>query len=229
MQEDPFGTQQGHPIRAVDARNVSASLEEVENEIYHEVGRIISSKLHICLLLARIMSCRYYRQAGYGDFKSYLKAERIPINYKTACGYARIGELAQTYEKELIEGRFTEEDGIEKLKYLEIALRNYPAQKELVFLMLKTSSFRSFLSFAKGKSTKRVPNCRPRVANGSTEIPACRLRVEDDTITVQLPNGSRKDVVWLNPDAFDRFSQYEYFTEELLKVVESYFCDAGDQ
>lgn len=199
-------------------------LESIEDEIYEESGRIVSSKLRICALLSEIMTCQHYRQAGYEDFKSYLKTERIPVKYKTGCAYARIGELLRTYARELKGVDFTDEDGIEKIRYLEIALQNYPTERGLVFFMLKTSTFRSFLSFAKAKESPCFANGRSQADSVSRRIQPCRLRVEDDTIVALFPDGARKDVIWLNPSVFDTISRYQLFLEDLKKAVRKHFC-----
>ena len=68
-------------------------LNALERRIVESVQKITMTKLEVCIALAKISLNKLYLESGVSSFKEYLKANRIPIHYRTAHDYAKIGEV----------------------------------------------------------------------------------------------------------------------------------------
>ncbi|MDR2898222.1 MAG: hypothetical protein LBU99_05340 [Spirochaetaceae bacterium] len=139
------------PIRRklVDVLHTTTSLTDLESGIRHICGNVVQAKKEVCHALGRIQKEKLYQQAGFEDFKSYLKANRVPFAYSTAVEYARIGIALEDHCQKLEEISFPDEKGLKKLGYLPQALKNYPDDEEMIFEKLKSSSVREFSEYAR--------------------------------------------------------------------------------
>lgn len=126
----------------------SDNLQEIERGIRHTIQGVVLSKAAVCKSLANIDRKKLYRQAGADNFMQYLEAERIPIKYKTAKEYAKIGDVLMRHEEELDTVDFTEEDGLKKLMYLDRALEQTEEDRDQVYQKVKEYSLRDFKQFA---------------------------------------------------------------------------------
>jgi hypothetical protein len=130
----------------------SDKLEEIERGIKETVRGVILSKTAICKSLANIDRKKLYKQAGAHSFMDYLSSERIPIKYKTAKEYAKIGDILIRYGDQLSSVHFKEEDGLKKLMYLEKALERHENDPGQVFDNITRYSLRAFKEYAMSRS-----------------------------------------------------------------------------
>jgi len=126
----------------------SDKIEEIEKGIRATVKGVVMSRAAVCKSLANIDRKRLYTQVGYTSFLQYLQAQRVPIKYKTAKEYAKIGDTLIRYEVNLRNVEFNEEEGLKKLIFLDKALKNHSSQKDQVFRKVKESSLRDFQRYA---------------------------------------------------------------------------------
>ena len=126
----------------------SSDLEEIEKGIQETVEGVMLSRAAICKSLANIDTKKLYHQAGCRSFMEYLKEERIPIKYKTAKEYAKIGDTLMRHADGLAEVDFKEEDGLKKLIFLDKAMRNLQENPRQVYKKIKEYSLREFRSYA---------------------------------------------------------------------------------
>ena len=186
------------PLREVP--RVDRRLSDAEASITDSVDTINSKRIEICRQLYMIESERLYREVGVRSFKEYLRLGRVPIPYKTAIDYAKIGSVLVDHA-ELLDGcRFTESDGLTKLRYLPEALSNHCDQQE-VCDQLRQKSFRDFKRYASAADEDLATDgCRdePVALPRRSDV---RLTVEDDTILMYDVDGDFVEVVWLNPEA----------------------------
>jgi hypothetical protein len=133
----------------------SENLTEIENEITKVVGRIRTCKKALCILLAKIKEKKLYEQIGYHTYKSYIKSNRLKISYNTALEYADIGLVFSRYAEELEKARFTENDGMKKLCFLNKALKNHESDE--VFARLKNDSFQQFRAYCQKPARAGFP------------------------------------------------------------------------
>jgi hypothetical protein len=142
-----YGTDSAIEPVSLDFIN-SDNLQEIERGIRHTIQGVVLSKAAVCKSLANIDRKKLYRQAGADNFMQYLEEERIPIKYKTAKEYAKIGDVLIRHEEELDTVDFTEEDGLKKLMYLDRALEQTEEDREQVYQKVKEYSLRDFKQFA---------------------------------------------------------------------------------
>ncbi|MDR1747782.1 MAG: hypothetical protein LBR47_01850 [Spirochaetaceae bacterium] len=141
--------------KLVDVLHTTTSLTDLESGIRHICGNVVQAKKEVCHALGRIQKEKLYRQAGFEDFKSYLRANRVPFAYSTAVEYARIGIALDEYRQKLEEISFSDEKGLKKLGYLPQALKNYPDEEAMIFEKLKCSSVREFSEYARVWTAER--------------------------------------------------------------------------
>ncbi len=122
----------------------SNNLYEIERGIQETMDGLVLSKVVLCKALANIDRKKLYTQVGAGNFHEYLQLERIPLNYKTAKEYAKIGDTLIRHASELEAVDFHEEDGLKKMVYLDKALDTCNAEREEIFQKVKESSLRDF-------------------------------------------------------------------------------------
>lgn len=195
----------------------AASLCRVEAKIGNLVEVIQTSRVWLCKCLSTIERERLYLAIGASDFKDYLRRRRLPIAYQTAQQYALIGSVLQDYEAFLADCDYSEEDGLNKLRYLPRALANHDDHDE-VASHIKKDSFRQFYAYANSQSEAATVTA-PEPLDGRARFG--RITFDDDTILVVSPEGETKEVVWLNPECFTSRSKYEAFVEMTLALVQS--------
>lgn len=192
-------------------------LSHVETEIRSLVRRIDADKSRLCVCLHVIDELRLYRSTGAASFKEYLLSRRLKIAYQTAREYTTIGRVI-TREAELLRSvGYSSDDGLTKLRFLPNALLLNPDRND-VARHLKEDSFRSFRSYALGRS-KEPSAQRDLAAAHSRFADWSRASVEDDTVIVTRHDGSRRELLWLNPEAFHSVEAYEIFVELALTFV----------
>ena len=133
----------------------SEDLSEIEKGIRETLDGITLSKAALCKALANIDHKRLYTQAGAESFLEYLELERLPVNYKTAKEYAKIGGMLILHSEDLENIAFREEDGLKKLVYLDKALANHMEHPEEVFDRVKHASLREFQRYAREDESSR--------------------------------------------------------------------------
>lgn len=130
----------------------SDNLEEIENGIKQAYLGVEASILVIALAIVKIEREALYIQAGYTSLTDYLNNSelRLKMPKQTVTTYKRIGEAYLKYKNELQKYGFIETGNLNKLRYLEAALEKHE-DKNAVFKMLNTATFREFLEFAKAE------------------------------------------------------------------------------
>ncbi len=126
----------------------SEKLEEIEAGIKETIRGVELSKAAVCKSLANIDKKKLYKQIGFNSFLQYLGAERLPLNYKTAKEYVKIGDVLLRHEGELLTVDFQEENGLKKLMYLDRALQKHNTNPKQVFENVKECSLRDFKAYA---------------------------------------------------------------------------------
>lgn len=197
-------------------------LESIEVQINREIRQMFVSKLRLCQLLGSVVRSQAYKQLGFSDFKSYLRAGRLSLNYKTALRYARLGNVFARYEEDIRAVHFDDGSGILKLEYLETALQNHPGERPRVFKLMQDASFRSFRDFAlarrpveaKLQSSPSIADYRP--------IDIISIRTEDDTILCRCKGAEYGELIWFNPAFFTDPRDYWLFKRSTVAFVKDY-------
>ena len=202
---------------ALVTESTAAKLQAVESEIRELLDSITASRLRLCQCLGLIERHKLYHAIGARNFKEYLRKQRIPIPYQTAQQYASIGQIMEDEAEFLAEAEFDESDGLCKLRLLNAALRRHSDRRE-VAKHLKRDSFRRFREFAQG-ARPIVPIASPGDPKGRSPAWA-RVYFDDDTIRVTSGDGRDRELIWLNPDAFQSQQQYEAFVQMAMALVQ---------
>ncbi len=147
---DPFPRRE-RKRKLVEVLHSSEKLGELEIGIKYICATVVLSKKEVCYTLGRIQREKLYKQAGFRDFKSYLKANRVPFPYATAMEYARIGIALAEDPDQLARIRFNEEDGLKKIAYLPQAIKSGRDEQE-VFRKLQNSTVKEFHEYARAFS-----------------------------------------------------------------------------
>lgn len=202
----------------------SNTLEEVEEGIKETVQGVVYSKVAICSSLANIVNKKLYRQAGAKNFFEYLKMERLPIKYKTAKEYAKIGDVLQRHRHELDKINFNEEDGLKKCIYLDKALKSHNEEPGLVFHRMKEDSLREFQRFAVNRKeeteTRETSNSSVVVEEGFPQF-----SISGGSVVVTWDDFSKEAVITVPTEGpFSQLPPEEFslFMEELLQLVTSF-------
>jgi hypothetical protein len=201
----------------------SENLEEIEEGIRETVKGVVLSKAAVCEALAHIDKKKLYSQAGYTNFRQYLQDERIPIKYKTAKEYAKIGDTLMRHRGSLDEVDFSEEDGLKKLIYLDKALKNHTGETLTVYKKVKEYSLREFQKFA--AAAQRKPAGSAGEASSVSDY-GIYFEAEGRSVYRCTRAGGRTTVLKITDPEFpdgpiDR--EYLEYLEELKKAAEKYF------
>ena len=130
----------------------------IDNGIRETIRGISLSLLAMSLGLAKIKPDGLFRDLGCLSIGQYIT--RLCNDTKTDRSnlfkWLAIGEAYIKYQKDLEKTGFSENDGLNKLRYLEKALVNNRRQE--VFDNIKTMTFREFTVFAKaGREDPAIP------------------------------------------------------------------------
>ena len=187
-------------------------LNALEGKIGQNVRKIAETKLEICVDLAKIKLDKLYLESDASSFKDYLRAKRVPIHYRTAHDYARIGEVYLKYRDFLADIDFKEENGLKKLLLLENALNRHLDDIDLVFTKLKSISYRDFKYFITSNS---------RCARAHKVDPI--LSVVEECIIFDLTGA---ELIWFDPDlevSLESVEQVRSFKRHILKATYEFF------
>jgi hypothetical protein len=200
----------------------SDSLQEIERGIHHTIQGVVLSKAAVCKSLANIDRKKLYRQAGAANFMQYLEAERVPIKYKTAKEYAKIGDVLLRHEEKLETVDFTEEDGLKKLMYLDRALEQTEEGREQVYRKVKEYSLRDFKQFAlhpvRGDEEEKS---EPDTAHKKIRIEGQRVIIYDgESHPVTLINAEGVEQGGIDPRFMESFMK-ELYTLTLTFIKRS--------
>ena len=190
----------------------SDNLEEIEKGIRETVSGVVMSRAAVCKSLANIDKKRLYVQAGHGSFLQYLKAQRIPIKYKTAKEYAKIGDTLMRYEENLKNVCFNEEEGLKKLIFLDKALRNHAEEAEQVFKKVTESSLREFQRYAEYVGDQQEET-----------VPA--VEIQGLSLFRRLDNGEQVEILRITDPELTGSSDdenIETYVKSLKKAAEAY-------
>ena len=209
----------------------SEELYEIEKGIRETLDGITLSKAALCKALANIDRKRLYTQAGAESFLEYLELERLPVNYKTAKEYAKIGGMLIRHSEDLENIAFREEDGLKKLVYLDKALANHGEHREEVFDKVKHSSLREFQRFAREGEEDDVParaDAETITESGKSYID---LFVDGSIIRKRTGLNTDREVIRvdlgvLRPDATGK--ERNEFLDELINLARD-FSSSGEK
>ncbi len=208
----------------------SSDLEEIEKGIQETVEGVMLSRAAICKSLANIDTKKLYHQAGCRSFMGYLKEERIPIKYKTAKEYAKIGDTLMRHAEGLAEVDFREEDGLKKLIFLDKALRNYRENPRQVYKKIKEYSLREFRSYAAQAKKGRTGADPDRqddlrfLRSYSSRTAAEYFEAENRSVYRCTSAGNRITVVKItDPEMQTDKPEFKTYLLELRKLTERYF------
>jgi hypothetical protein len=209
----------------------SNTLEEVEEGIRETVQGVVYSKVALCSSLANIVNKKLYLQAGAHNFFEYLKMERLPIKYKTAKEYAKIGDVLQRHSHELDKINFQEEDGLKKLIYLDKALTSHDTERSVVFHRMKEDSLRDFQRFAANKKDEKNNN----EENGNTatieeENAPPYFSVSGRSVVLTRGDYSKEAVLTVPEEGpFSHLppEKFSLFMKELLELVTKFLQDGN--
>jgi hypothetical protein len=180
----------------------SDNLYEIERGIQETMDGLVLSKVVLCKALANIDRKKLYTQVGAGNFHEYLQLERIPLNYKTAKEYAKIGDTLIRHASELEAVDFHEEDGLKKMVYLDKALDTCNAEREEIFQKVKESSLRDFQRWI--TTMKRVEE-RPFDETDTVDqggVPSVDFFWQEGTLYERTSAGGGKPVCTFYPHHF---------------------------
>ena len=184
----------------------SDDLSEIERGIRETLDGITLSKAALCKALSNIDRKRLYTQAGAESFLEYLELERLPVNYKTAKEYAKIGGMLIRHAGNLENIAFREEDGLKKLVYLDKALANHGEHPEEVFDRIKNASLREFQRFAREGEDDGDPGRTPGEDAGGTETitesgkPYVDFYVDESSIRKRTGLNTAREVIRVDFD-----------------------------
>lgn len=205
----------------------SNNLSEIEEGIKETIRGVVLAKTAVYKSLANIDKKRLYKQAGVSNFMEYLASERIPIKYKTAKEYAKIGDVLIRYEKPLQAIQFSEEDGLKKLIYLERALKREDIDKQQVFAKVKEYSLRAFKEFA-------VPSEDSKEGDSAEEgqpeplsfprHPDSICTYEDNNLVVITEHGEKRHILTISKNVLQLLNpeQRSAFLNELSRVTDRF-------
>jgi len=215
----------------------SDNIHEIEAGIRDTMDGIILSKAALCKALANIDKKRLYTQVRAGNFMEYLDMARIPINYKTAKEYAKIGDTMIRYDKELTSVDFSEEDGLKKLVYLDKALDQCPDDPEMVFQKVKESSLRDFQHWIQELKEEKQMQDETQVHEHHTVdqsgMPYAEFILEGNTIFIKTGPAGNAEVIITKPENIgidphnDRWKVFVIKLQEL--ITEFYLKRDGDE
>lgn len=209
----------------------SNNLYEIERGIMETMDGLVLSKVVLCKALANIDRKKLYTQVGAGNFHEYLEMERIPLNYKTAKEYAKIGDTLIRHASELEAVDFHEEDGLKKMVYLDKALNTCNAERDEIFQKVKESSLRDFQRWI--VSMKREEETTAGSAAPDTDTvdergaPAHEFFWSEGTMYLRSSAGSRRPVCALYPHHFPVSLSGEeivLFQQQLQELAEDLFA-----
>jgi hypothetical protein len=209
----------------------SNNLYEIERGIMETMDGLVLSKVVLCKALANIDRKKLYTQVGAGNFHEYLEMERIPLNYKTAKEYAKIGDTLIRHASELEAVDFHEEDGLKKMVYLDKALNTCNAERDEIFQKVKESSLRDFQRWI--VSMKREEETAAGSAAPDTDtvdergVPAHDFFWSEGTMYLRTSAGSRRPVCALYPHHFPVSLSGEeivFFQQQLQELAEDLFA-----
>jgi len=194
----------------------SDKLTEVEKGLRETIRGVFYSRMVICRALANIDRKKLYIQAGTRSFLKYLESGRIPLKYKTAKEYAKIGNVLLRHAGELKKVGFSEEHGLKKLIYLDKAIETHINNPNEVYRRAKESNLTEFKTFAEGDKSI--------LKEESIEKPC--FRAEHGVIYKYTSNGDKKAVLSIcdktlteNEDSLE----FQEYMEKLRKSTESFY------
>ena len=139
----------------------SDNLEEIEAGIKETARGLNWANLAICLAFAKIDREALYAQAGYKSYLQYLDQaeDRIDMSRKSMSDYKRMGEAYLDHKPELQLAGFQPEGHLNKLRYLEQALKAHGPDE--VFQRIANDPFRRFRDYATGGSPSERSDVEP--------------------------------------------------------------------
>lgn len=210
----------------------SEDIREIESGIRETLSGITLSKAALCKALANIDKKRLYTQVGAKNFMEYLEMARIPINYKTAKEYAKIGDTMLRYDSELTSVDFREEDGLKKLVYLDKALEQCSEDRETVFQKVKESSLRDFQQWIKEMGETEAEEDGP-IEGDETSLtvdqsgrPLPELFFKGNTLCKKTGPRSFAEMIVVKPEEFGfdyESREWKYFLRKIQELAESLY------
>lgn len=208
----------------------SENIIEIETGIRETLTGIALSKAALCKALANIDKKKLYKQVHAGSFLEYLDMARIPLNYKTAKEYAKIGDTMHRHESELTEIDFREEDGLKKLVYLDKALERCTEEGERVevFEKMKESSLRDFQSWINeiGRREEEPEEEESFHTVDEEGRPRPKVYLQGNSVFVETGPSSKEEVIVTKPReaGIDPASpEWTRFLDRLQELLELYF------
>ena len=207
------GPNKNFPLDFIESDNI----HEVETGIRETLAGIALSKAALCKALANIVTKKLYTQVEARSFFEYLEMGRIPLNYKTAKEYAKIGDAMLRYNDELESVHFKEEDGLKKLVYLEKALDRCEADRELVFEKIKENSLREFQHWIK------------ELGRGGEDAEGRqwpKVYLQGNSVFIERVPGRKQEFITTRPAELGidpESREWAGFMEELQKLLNTYF------
>ena len=226
---------QQFPLDFVESDNI----HEIETGIRETLTGITLAKGALCKALANIDKKKLYTQVNSRSFLEYLEMARIPLNYKTAKEYAKIGDTMLRYNEELFSVNFREEDGLKKLVYLDKALDKCGEDRDLVFEKIKGSSLRDFQQWIQtldadengeaGDSSGAEESSFPTVDESGRPSPGVYL--QNNSVYIETGTGRREEIIVTRPEqmGIDPHSpKWVRFLDELQELLKTYFQDGAE-
>jgi hypothetical protein len=186
----------------------SENIHEIETGIRETLAGIALSKAALCKALANIDTKKLYKQVQAGSFLEYLEMARIPLNYKTAKEYAKIGDTMLRFREELTSVNFREEDGLKKLVYLDKALDKCGEDREAVFEKVKESSLRDFQQWIReleeeGREQEQEQEQEQAESTchtiDETGRPRPDIRLRNNSVFLETGPGNREEIIVTRP------------------------------
>ncbi len=207
----------------------SENIHEIEVGIRETLSGIALSKAALCKALANIDKKKLYTQVKARNFMEYLEMARIPLNYKTAKEYARIGDTMIRYDAELKSVEFKEEEGLKKLVYLDKALEQNVEDRETVFQKVKDSSLRDFKQWVRDLETETSDEDTTEKTYHTidqTGQPYPELIIKENVLYTKTDEDVREEVIVTKPEhlGIDPGSPlWEQFLRDLRELVEAFY------
>jgi hypothetical protein len=207
----------------------SENIHEIETGIRETLSGIALSKAALCKALANIDTKKLYKQVKAGNFLEYLEMARIPLNYKTAKEYAKIGDTMLRFREELTSVDFREEDGLKKLVYLDKALDKCGEDREVVFEKVKESSLRDFQQWIRELEEEEQEESTCHTID-ETGRPRPDIRLRNNSVFLETGPGKREEIIVTRPAemGIDPDSpKWAGFLEQLRELLITFIQDNG--
>ncbi len=205
----------------------SENIHEIETGIRETLSGIALSKAALCKALANIDTKKLYKQVQAGSFLEYLEMARIPLNYKTAKEYAKIGDTMLRFREELTSVDFREEDGLKKLVYLDKALDKCGEDREAVFEKVKESSLRDFQQWIRELEEEEQEESGCQTID-ETGRPRPDIRLRNNSVFLETGPGKREEIIVTRPGqmGIDPDSpNWARFLEQLRELLTTFIQD----